>query len=180
MSTARSDWRLLAEVFSSDRWQRRGSRLTQAARRTGVRSTKFFWPPAIRTRFASFRWVHSPPVARYTGNPRHWRSVLEFSIRNLYEAAVSSPRVRKLAHFSGNVQGVGFRYSTCSIAARFAVTGYVKNLADGRVELVVEGASSEVEALLTEMQQRMDRYIRRVQVQDEQATSEFSDFGIAY
>lgn len=88
--------------------------------------------------------------------------------------------MRKAAHYSGNVQGVGFRYSACSIAARYAVTGFVKNLADGRVELVVEGTSAEVVALLTEIQQRMDRYIRRAQVQTESATGEFSDFGIAY
>ena len=47
-------------------------------------------------------------------------------------------------YFSGHVQGVGFRYTTRSVASRFAVTGYVRNLPDGRVELVAEGGSGLV------------------------------------
>jgi acylphosphatase len=55
---------------------------------------------------------------------------------------------RLTAFFSGSVQGVGFRYTTQTIAARLPVSGYVKNLADGRVELVAEGEKAEVENLL--------------------------------
>ena len=47
--------------------------------------------------------------------------------------------------YSGRVQGVGFRYSTRQLAADFAVAGYVRNTADGRVELVAEGDPAEVE-----------------------------------
>ena len=48
--------------------------------------------------------------------------------------------------YSGSVQGVGFRYTTKSVAAGFEVTGTVRNLPDGRVELIAEGARSELEA----------------------------------
>ena len=47
---------------------------------------------------------------------------------------------------SGEVQGVGFRYFTQRAAARHQVTGYVKNLPDGRVESLVEGSPASVEA----------------------------------
>ena len=48
--------------------------------------------------------------------------------------------------YSGRVQGVGFRYTTKSLATGFEITGIVRNLADGRVELVAEGLPEELEA----------------------------------
>jgi acylphosphatase len=47
--------------------------------------------------------------------------------------------------YSGRVQGVGFRYQAKRLAAGFDVTGTVRNLLDGRVELVVEGGRQELE-----------------------------------
>lgn len=47
--------------------------------------------------------------------------------------------------YSGQVQGVGFRYTTKAVAAGFEVAGTVRNLPDGRVELVAEGARAELE-----------------------------------
>jgi acylphosphatase len=51
-------------------------------------------------------------------------------------------------HYTGRVQGVGFRYTTRRIAAGFEVAGYVRNLPDGRVELVASGEAEEVEAFV--------------------------------
>ncbi|MEI2722472.1 MAG: acylphosphatase [Verrucomicrobiota bacterium] len=48
--------------------------------------------------------------------------------------------------YTGRVQGVGFRYAVRTLAAGFEVTGSVRNLADGRVELTAEGAKAELEA----------------------------------
>ena len=48
--------------------------------------------------------------------------------------------------YSGQVQGVGFRYTSKTVAAGFEVTGTVRNLPDGRVELVAEGARAELES----------------------------------
>jgi acylphosphatase len=48
--------------------------------------------------------------------------------------------------YSGHVQGVGFRYTTKALAAGFEVTGTVRNLPDGRVELIAEGRRDELEA----------------------------------
>jgi acylphosphatase len=48
--------------------------------------------------------------------------------------------------YTGQVQGVGFRYTAKTVAAGFEVTGTVRNLPDGRVELVAEGARAELEA----------------------------------
>jgi len=51
--------------------------------------------------------------------------------------------------FSGRVQGVGFRVSVRQLACGYEVTGTVRNLPDGRVEMIAEGQRSEVEAFLT-------------------------------
>jgi acylphosphatase len=55
-------------------------------------------------------------------------------------------RRRLQVYYAGNVQGVGFRYTVKSLAAGFEVTGTVRNLPDGRVELVAEGSPDELSA----------------------------------
>lgn len=57
-------------------------------------------------------------------------------------------RSRMHVYFSGKVQGVGFRYTAKTVAAGYDVSGAVRNLADGRVELVAEGMREELEAFL--------------------------------
>ncbi len=55
-------------------------------------------------------------------------------------------RCRMQIFYSGCVQGVGFSYTAKSVATGFEVTGSVRNLPDGRVELIAEGARGELEA----------------------------------
>jgi acylphosphatase len=55
-------------------------------------------------------------------------------------------RIRMMVLYSGRVQGVGFRYTARSVAAGFEVCGTVRNLPDGRVELLAEGERAELHA----------------------------------
>jgi acylphosphatase len=55
-------------------------------------------------------------------------------------------RARMQIFYSGRVQGVGFRYTAKTTAMGFDVTGEVRNLPDGRVELIAEGTREELEA----------------------------------
>lgn len=48
--------------------------------------------------------------------------------------------------YKGRVQGVGFRYTAKTVANGYEVTGTIRNLPDGRVELILEGEKEEVEA----------------------------------
>jgi acylphosphatase len=61
-------------------------------------------------------------------------------------AASVAGRCRLQIFYSGRVQGVGFRYVVKTVAAGFNITGTVRNLPDGRVELIAEGARAELEA----------------------------------
>ena len=83
-----------------------------------------------------------------------------------------------IAHFSGHVQGVGFRYQVREVAKGFNVTGYVKNLADGRVLMEAEGESAEVDAFLAEIQDKMNAYIRNTETKETSDTQGMSDFTI--
>jgi len=87
---------------------------------------------------------------------------------------------RRTILFSGRVQGVGFRYATHRIAAEFAVAGTVRNLADGRVELVAEGDSDELGLFVGAIQEEMSGYISHVQVSESPATGEFNGFHIIH
>jgi acylphosphatase len=83
-------------------------------------------------------------------------------------------------YYSGRVQGVGFRYAVKSVARGFEVTGMVRNLPDGRVELVAESTQAELEAFRQAIRESgLDHFIRREDVNWTQSTNEFRGFEIA-
>jgi acylphosphatase len=82
--------------------------------------------------------------------------------------------------YSGKVQGVGFRYTAKTTAMGFDVTGTVRNLPDGRVELVAEGTREELEAFRQALRDAgLDGFIRDEAVSWLPATGEFRGFEIA-
>lgn len=85
---------------------------------------------------------------------------------------------RKKIQFFGDVQGVGFRYTACSVAQEFNVTGYVRNIRNGSVELVVEGKPKEIDRFLETLHDRMSDHIDREEVVEELASGEFIGFSI--
>ena len=91
-----------------------------------------------------------------------------------------SERQQREVFYAGSVQGVGFRYTVRSLAARFSVTGFVRNLPDGRVHLVVEGAAEEVAAFLDAIKAEMAYYVAEVQETVRSATGRFQSFEICH
>ena len=88
-------------------------------------------------------------------------------------------RTRLHIFYSGHVQGVGFRYTVKSVAAGFEVTGTVRNLQDGRVEMVAEGPKGELEAFQRAIREAgLEHFIRNEDVVWSGATGEFRGFEI--
>lgn len=87
---------------------------------------------------------------------------------------------RCACYYSGRVQGVGFRYTVHNIALQHAVRGFVRNLPDGRVEVVVEGAEGEIEQVCSEICDRMDGFIHHVDISNMAPTGEFRQFSIRH
>lgn len=81
--------------------------------------------------------------------------------------------IRQTVHYSGRVQGVGFRWTTAKVAKGFAVAGTVRNLGDGRVEVVAEGEAKEVAAFLGAVREAMAGNIADESKTRSAATGEF-------
>ncbi|MBI1869673.1 MAG: acylphosphatase [Chlamydiae bacterium] len=85
------------------------------------------------------------------------------------------------AFFSGNVQGVGFRATADHIARELPVTGFVRNLRGGKVELVIEGDEEILENFLQRLRRSfLSKCIYGMEVRWLEATGIFQDFSIRY
>ena len=87
---------------------------------------------------------------------------------------------RRTVYYSGNVQGVGFRYTVKNLSIQYDVNGYVRNLPDGRVEVVMEGPECEIERLYCDVQRKMHPFIKQVHTAEMPATGEFDVFTIRH
>ena len=94
--------------------------------------------------------------------------------------AASSVLERRHSTYAGHVQGVGFRYTTRSIARGYEVFGYVRNLPTGDVEVLAEGSPEQLDQFLQELEDRMAGNIRQSQHDRRPATYEFANFDIRY
>jgi acylphosphatase len=87
---------------------------------------------------------------------------------------------RRRILYSGHVQGVGFRWTVKHIAQSHAVAGFVKNLDDGRVELVAEGEPAELERFLAAILERFSDQVADHAASTSPATGEFRTFEIVH
>ncbi|MFH1997026.1 MAG: acylphosphatase [Candidatus Omnitrophota bacterium] len=89
---------------------------------------------------------------------------------------------KKILHiyFSGRVQGVGFRYTAEYLALSYGLTGWVKNLDDGRVEAVCVGGEKKIKSFLEGLRSELGRYIRNEEAHWAEATGEFQGFKIRF
>jgi acylphosphatase len=81
--------------------------------------------------------------------------------------------------YSGQVQGVGFRYTVRTVASGFTVAGTIRNLPDGGVELIAEGARDELAAFRQAIRESgLEHFVRNEDVRWAEAMNEFRGFEI--
>ena len=91
--------------------------------------------------------------------------------------------MRKRIHilYSGRVQGVGFRFTAENIAIELGIQGWVKNLSDGRVEIMAQGEEEVLKDFLKRLNQLFLRYIKNMDIQWQDAGGEpFACFEVRY
>jgi len=82
--------------------------------------------------------------------------------------------------FVGRVQGVGFRFTAYHIANRHKVTGFVRNLPDGTVEMLAQGNSQQVDDCIREIQDSFTGYVRDTRIEDVAADPQYGRFNITF
>ncbi len=93
---------------------------------------------------------------------------------------METTRVRRRIIYHGRVQGVGFRYTVATIAGHLPVVGYVKNLPDGTVELVVEAESCSMQGFLDQIDAALEGNITDRVVSEPIGMKELSEFRVRY
>ena len=91
--------------------------------------------------------------------------------------------MKKRVHvfYSGRVQGVGFRVTAEETAKSFDVVGWVKNLRDGRVELIAEAEEDVLKRFLAVLWSGpMKNFIQQVDLSWGSASDTFDEFEIRY
>lgn len=86
----------------------------------------------------------------------------------------------QIVYYSGTVQGVGFRFTARGLAQRHAVNGYVRNLEDGRVEVLAAGEKEEVIAYFDELREDMKDYIAHEEGSWTECPEHFVTFDIRF
>jgi len=88
--------------------------------------------------------------------------------------------VAKRIIFTGRVQGVGFRFTSYHLANRHKLNGFVRNLPDGTVEMVVQGQSDDIDGCIKDLQDSFAGYIRDTQVEEIPSEAKYTDFKITF
>ena len=88
--------------------------------------------------------------------------------------------IQSCIFYSGTVQGVGFRFTTRELASELSLSGWVKNLSDGRVEILAEGNQKDIEELMNQITEKFQGYIKDKEVSSAPASGKLKDFQIAF
>lgn len=87
---------------------------------------------------------------------------------------------RAHVYYEGSVQGIGFRFAARSCAAGLKLGGWVKNLDDGRVEVVCQGDERKIKVFLDKMASDFGGYIRNTNIEWSAAADEYDGFGVRF
>lgn len=82
--------------------------------------------------------------------------------------------------FIGMVQGVGFRFTAKMLADRNSIKGWVKNLADGRVEILAQGQEANLKSFLKEVKSEFAQHINDTELEESTITTTYRNFKIEF
>ena len=82
--------------------------------------------------------------------------------------------------FAGRVQGVGFRYTALRIVRPYEITGFVRNLPDGSVEMLAQGPEGDIQMCINDLQEYFGSSIREIKTTDSAPNPSLTDFRIEY
>lgn len=82
--------------------------------------------------------------------------------------------------FSGQVQGVGFRFTAFNIANRYGLVGFVCNLPNGDVEMFAQGTVEEVDDCIQDIKEQFGGYIRETKIKEISIDPKYADFKITF
>ena len=89
-------------------------------------------------------------------------------------------QIAKHMVFIGRVQGVGFRFTAARVAERYGLTGFVRNLRDGTVEMLVQGPGGDIDNCVTDIQESFAGYIRETKIEEVAFNAQHTDFKITF
>lgn len=82
--------------------------------------------------------------------------------------------------FAGRVQGVGFRFTAFNIANRHQLTGFVRNLPDRTVEMLVQGPADAIDGCVQDIEESFSNYIRETKINEVPYEPKYKDFKITF
>jgi acylphosphatase len=82
--------------------------------------------------------------------------------------------------FTGRVQGVGFRFTAFNIANRHQLTGFVRNLPDGNVEMFAQGPTQTIDNCIRDIEEEFSSYIRETEIEEIPPNPQYKDFKITF
>ena len=89
-------------------------------------------------------------------------------------------QVAKHIIFTGRVQGVGFRFTALHMANRHKLTGIVRNMPSGSVEMIAQGASDDIDDCIRDIQESFTGYIRETKVNEIPPEPQKKEFKITF
>ena len=87
-------------------------------------------------------------------------------------------KIAKHIFFSGHVQGVGFRFTAHRVAVRYELAGYVRNVPDGRVEVLAQGQEKDIDNFTQNLRETF--FVSDVDIKNAPVDTQFADFKITF
>jgi len=89
-------------------------------------------------------------------------------------------QIAKHIIFIGRVQGVGFRFTAFDTANRYQLTGFVRNLPDGTVEMLAQGPAKTIDDCIQDIKEYFSSYIRETKIKEIPSDPQYKNFKITF